>query len=150
SNSTLAFLGFKSTAMTLASGTKRWNRSNRFADNKLLRKVAPVILPPGRLRLATSPSLTGSLPRLKTIGIDVVACLAASAATGVSAMIQLPVGGPDQPQVSATDHIERSPSGIRSQRFFPRHNQHPAILVLSLLQQQPLPLEILRTKADHW
>src|SRR5262249_37519998 len=82
-----SLLGFKSTAMTLASGTKRWNRSNRFADNKLLRKVAPVILPPGRLRLATSPSLTGSLPRLKTIGIEVVACLAASAATGVSAMI---------------------------------------------------------------
>ena len=39
---------------------------------------------PFRSKLTTSPSLTGSLPRPKTIGIDVAACLAASAATGVS------------------------------------------------------------------
>jgi len=37
-------------------------------------------LPPGRLRLVTSPSLTGSLAAPNTIGIEVVAALAASAA----------------------------------------------------------------------
>ena len=42
--------------------------------------VTPVTLPPGRLRLATSPSWTGSAPIPKTIGIVVVAIFAASAA----------------------------------------------------------------------
>jgi len=42
-------------------------------------KTTPVTLPPGRLRLATRPSLTGSLPVPKTIGTVVVAALAASA-----------------------------------------------------------------------
>ena len=37
-------------------------------------------LPPGRLRLATRPSLTGSPPPANTIGTVVVAALAASAA----------------------------------------------------------------------
>ena len=40
----------------------------------------PVALPPGRARLATRPNLTGSSPTPKTIGIVVVAALAASAA----------------------------------------------------------------------
>ena len=34
-------------------------------------------LPPGRLKLATRPPLTGSLPVANTIGIVAVACLAA-------------------------------------------------------------------------
>ena len=42
--------------------------------------VTPVTLPPGRLRLATRPSWTGSLPISKTIGMVVVAAFAASAA----------------------------------------------------------------------
>src|SRR5262249_36282271 len=42
-------------------------------------KLTPVTLPPGRLRLATRPSLTGSPPVVKTIGIVVVAALAAIA-----------------------------------------------------------------------
>ena len=43
--------------------------------------LTPVMLPPGRLRLATRPILTGSLLLSKTIGIVVVAALAASAET---------------------------------------------------------------------
>ena len=39
----------------------------------------PVKFPPGRLRLATSPTSTGSVPIRKTTGIAVVACLAAIA-----------------------------------------------------------------------
>ena len=41
------------------------------------KKLTPVTLPPGRLRLATRPSLTGSPPRAKTIGIVAVAAFAA-------------------------------------------------------------------------
>jgi hypothetical protein len=40
----------------------------------------PVILPPGLLRLATRPNLTGSSPDTKTIGIVFVAALATCAA----------------------------------------------------------------------
>jgi len=42
--------------------------------------VKPVRLPPGRLRLATSPDATGSSPTAKNIGIVVVAALAATTA----------------------------------------------------------------------
>src|SRR5262249_11143670 len=42
--------------------------------------VAPVTLPPGRLRLATQPSCTGSRLVTKTMGIVVVAALAGNVA----------------------------------------------------------------------
>ena len=42
--------------------------------------MTPVALPPGRLRLATNPMSTGSLPIAKTIGMLDVAALAASPA----------------------------------------------------------------------
>lgn len=41
----------------------------------------PVTLPPGRLKLVTKPSLTGSVPITNMIGTDLVAALAASAAS---------------------------------------------------------------------
>src|SRR5215831_21288575 len=47
----------------------------------------PVALPPGRARLETRPSLTGSWPTPKTIGIIVLAALAASAGALESATI---------------------------------------------------------------
>src|SRR6516165_1592038 len=47
--------------------------SSRFAANSPARKLTPVRLPPGRARLATRPSLTGSSLTMKTIGIVVVA-----------------------------------------------------------------------------
>ena len=43
-------------------------------------KTTPVTLPPGRLKLVTRPSLTGSLPVVNTIGIIVVDDLARIAA----------------------------------------------------------------------
>src|SRR5436305_2270114 len=50
--------------------------------------LTPVRLPPGRARLATSPSATGSPPCLQTIGIVEVALFAATAEGGVLAMIK--------------------------------------------------------------
>jgi hypothetical protein len=44
------------------------------------KKLTPVALPPGLARLATRPSLTGSSGTVKTMGIVVVAALAACAA----------------------------------------------------------------------
>src|SRR5438132_550434 len=52
----------------------------------------PVTLPPGRLKLATRPSWTGSAPvRLKTMGTVVLAALATSAG-----------GGPPRATITAT------------------------------------------------
>jgi hypothetical protein len=41
------------------------------------------MFPPGRLRLATNPSCTGSAAFIKTIGIEVVASFAAKAEAGL-------------------------------------------------------------------
>ena len=42
--------------------------------------VLPVMLPPGLARFVTNPDLTGSPTEIATIGIEVVALLAAKAA----------------------------------------------------------------------
>jgi hypothetical protein len=47
--------------------------SSRFGATSWFRLVTPVTLPPGRFRLATSPTSTGSAPVPKTIGISRVA-----------------------------------------------------------------------------
>ena len=77
-----ALVGLTSTATRAAPGTSSRSSSSRFAANSPLKKLTPVRLPPGRARLATRPSLTGSSPTRKTIGMVVVAALAANA--GVS------------------------------------------------------------------
>jgi hypothetical protein len=48
-----------------------------FCQNFIVNPATPVILPPGRLRLATSRPLTGFVGAAKTIGIVEVAVLAA-------------------------------------------------------------------------
>ena len=48
---------------------------NRFASMRLVIRVTPVTLPPGRLKLSTRPALTGSPPIPNTIGIEDVALL---------------------------------------------------------------------------
>jgi hypothetical protein len=54
---------------------------------KLLCRQRAVRLPPGRSRLTTRPTVTASPPVLKTIGIVVVAVLAARAAGPSNAAI---------------------------------------------------------------
>ena len=53
--------------------------SRRLRETSTLRLVTPVRLPPGRDRLLTMPSATGSPPISKTIGIVAVADFAANA-----------------------------------------------------------------------
>src|SRR6266481_9397548 len=62
----------------MAPGASSRNISNCFATSSTVWKLTPVALPPGRLRLGTRPIATGSLPIAKTIGMVVVAALAAS------------------------------------------------------------------------
>src|SRR5262249_11340743 len=67
-----------STATRVAAGTSSRRSSSRFAANSPLIKLIPVRLPPGRARLATRPGPTGSSLETKTMGIVVVAALAAN------------------------------------------------------------------------
>ena len=75
-----ALAGLTSTATRTALGTSSCRSRSRLAATSWAKKLMPVALPPGRARLATRPSLTGSSPTPKTIGIVAVAALAASAA----------------------------------------------------------------------
>src|SRR5262245_41343957 len=62
-----------------AGETSAARSSKRLATSLLERKVTPVTLAPGLLKLATKPTSTGSTPVMNTMGIVVVAALAASA-----------------------------------------------------------------------
>jgi hypothetical protein len=63
----------------LAVGTSSRSISSCFGASSTVRAATPVRFPPGRLRLATSPSATGSPEVTKTIGMVMVAAFAASA-----------------------------------------------------------------------
>jgi len=80
-------VGFIRWATMTTFGTNSRSSSNRFATTGAARKLTPVTLPAGWLRLATSPSRTGSSPVANTIGMVVVAAFAASAAALPAAMI---------------------------------------------------------------
>ena len=97
--------------------------SSRFATNSTVRRLIPVRLPPGRARLATSPSSTGSSAIMKTMGMVVVAALAADAAGTPVAAITATCGEPDRPPAPAAGRIGSRPSGIRSPRSRPRHSR---------------------------
>src|SRR5262245_20220651 len=75
----LGLVGLMSRAMLVALGTTSCSSSSRFGPTSTFKLVTPARLPPGRFRLATSPSATGSTAAENTIGIVVVALFAASA-----------------------------------------------------------------------
>ena len=121
-----ALAGLISTATT--SG--RWAPAHARAPAALpitsaIKKLIPVALPPGRARLATSPSLTGSSATAKTIGIVVGRRLGGERRSGAP-------GRGDHGDLAA-DQIGRQrrqpvepalrPSDIRSPRSAPRHNR---------------------------
>ena len=72
--------GFTSMATVSAFGTSSRSSSSRFAISGEVKNVTPVIFPPGQSSSATSPGVMGSPPIAHTIGIVVVAALAANAA----------------------------------------------------------------------
>src|SRR5262252_6208224 len=85
--SRLGLVELTSRAMMVALGAESCSNSNSFGPSSMLNEVTPVILPPGRFRLVTSPICTGSAMMVKTTGIVAVAAFAASAA-GVDAVRQ--------------------------------------------------------------
>jgi hypothetical protein len=69
-----------SIAITRAFGSISHSRPNFLASRVDVAVIKPVMLPPGRLKLATKPDLTGSLLVLIRMGVVEVAALAANAA----------------------------------------------------------------------
>src|SRR5262249_35105235 len=67
-------------AIVVALGTSSCSSSTCLAPNALPRKLTPVTLPPGWLRLVTRPSPMGSSPVANTIGTVEVTAFAADAA----------------------------------------------------------------------
>ena len=74
-------------AMSGVLATSSRSKASFFGSNSDVNKLAPVTLPPGRLRLATRPILTGKSLPVKTIGIVDVAALAARAGRSPPAAI---------------------------------------------------------------
>src|SRR5262245_18733138 len=56
-------------ATRLAAGRSSRKSPNRFAFTSAVKKLRPVALPPGRARLVTRPSFTGSSAAMNAIGI---------------------------------------------------------------------------------
>ena len=77
--------GFTNIATSVALGANSRTNSSLFWPSGPDTRVMPVAFPPGRLKLATRPAATGSSPTTNTIGMDVVATLAAFAAGGPEA-----------------------------------------------------------------
>ena len=80
--------GFANRAIAVAFGTNSRRRSTRFSATSADNIVTPVRFPSGLFRLSTSPTSTGFVPTPKTIGIAVVADLAANA-SGVPPMVTI-------------------------------------------------------------
>ena len=80
-------------------GATSFKRPTRFPANSMLTVVSPVTFRPGRPRLVTSPRVTGSPAPTMTMGIVVVACLAARAAGA--------------PPVTITSTLSRTSSAAR-------------------------------------
>ena len=72
SSAAFGLAGLTRSPTALMSGTSWRNEPSHFAASTLLRKATLVTLLPGRLRVATRPALTGSVPIVKTTGMTVV------------------------------------------------------------------------------
>src|ERR1700730_16384576 len=72
-------------AVIVLDGLSSRSNSTRFCPSSAVIKKMPVALPPGRLKLATSPSATGSKPTTNTIGTVVVTAFAGEATCGPAA-----------------------------------------------------------------
>jgi hypothetical protein len=69
-SASVGLVGFTSTPIGAVPGTNWCNISNCFETREFAKKLTPVRLPPGRLKLSTSLNSTGSPPVTKTIGMN--------------------------------------------------------------------------------
>src|SRR5215469_17253097 len=75
----IGLFGLDTSAARDKRGIASFSSSSRFAASSGLKKVDPVMLPPGWARLCTSPSARMSPVAAITMGMVVVACFAATA-----------------------------------------------------------------------
>ena len=78
-NGVVALFGLTKKAMVPGCGKSSRTSPRRFGPSSLVNTLTPVALPPGRLKLLTRPSWTGSKPLANTMGIVAVAAFAANA-----------------------------------------------------------------------
>ena len=97
-STTFGLLGLTSNAIVLVEGSSSRRSSKRFGPSILTNMNTPVRLPPGRLKLSTRPVLTGSAPVTNTIGMVLVAALAADDA------------GASKATITATPRLTSSPA----------------------------------------
>jgi hypothetical protein len=90
--------GLNKVATRVTRGAISLSSSTHFPPMVVSKFVKPLVLPPGRARLATKPRSTGSLTPVKAIGIVRVACCAAVNA------------GPP----SAKNHVRRQAEDLRN------------------------------------
>src|ERR1700724_733931 len=100
------------TPINAAVGTRSRKISSRFVSNSVATKLAPVMLPPGRLKLAISPAFTGSVPLTVTIGIEEVAGEGRDIATAGDDHGDL-LADQVKPRTPAVDRIGLAPNEIQ-------------------------------------
>ena len=109
--------------MVLALAAISCNSPIRFASSPAVNWKTPVMLPPGWLRLATRPSLTGTSPSVNTIGIDAVATSRPALRRRRPQRARPPDGESDRtraPEIDRIDQAKRDPlshSGLRYSRL---------------------------------
>src|SRR5262245_14693316 len=122
-SATIGLVGLTSSAISVAVGTSSCSGSSRFGTSSAFHRVTPVRLPPGRFQLATRPSSTGSPAVPNTIGIVVVAVLAANAPEVLPAIVSpTPVDEPDQLPIPAADGNDSPPNEIQLLHCGPQHS----------------------------
>ena len=107
---------------TSDAGYKLAQKFEPFRRHLSRKQLTPVKLPPGRARLVTRPSLTGSSGTRKTIGIVGVAALAANAAGGPIAAIATTGRRASSAASAGSRPIDCRPSDIRRLRSRPRQS----------------------------
>ena len=106
-----------------ALGTSSRSNSSRLPASSVTKKVTPVTLPPGRLKLDTKPSSTGLSPIVKTIGIVLVAAWRLAPQEERWQRSQLPDDELNQSPAPAVGRMPLPPSGIRSPNSGLRRNR---------------------------
>jgi hypothetical protein len=127
SGSAIALFGLMTATIRNARGMSSCRRPSRFPPSSTLIVVSPVTLPPGRLKLAMRPSCTGSPLVTKTIGIVVVARLAARTAAVPNGATMTANAGSGPMLVRASDRCCCLHSGIRWPRCDPRRSRPQAV-----------------------
>ena len=118
----ISFRGVNRTATRDSVGIASFNTSTRLPLTPVEKRTSPVTLPPGRARLANSPS-KGSWAVGTTMGICLVAALAASAASCVPATIRSTGSRTSSP--ARAGQISGRPRSHRRSRTIVRPSTYP-------------------------